>query len=504
MPGSNEYSINPELKTGASTEQLTKAPVPGNPVLLPYKPRNFEEVKAREMYGTEMDRRDNRRFKRYLKSAQGMVDAAHFEASEKARAQAANDYATQQNVARLQAKNPISTTPISAPVKVAEVTPRTEIKPSSVQRIKPTIDWNAIAQQNGFSDMEAVRQWQLKNGLVADGKFGKNSKAKWDSLQQQSPKLVSRQIDNAFDETPIDVINKSSNIQETSDTVSNTSLPYITEEQFRNHKNFRNIYGAPKNHTITIEGKKYPVMATTGLFGNNWGLENDAVYAFDPDTGMIRQVREGVLFGGPSAVGGYKFASGSEWSNALSGMVAEEEWLRTNPAPNKRGSLGGTYTQEYNDWFKKYQTARAGWKKQGGTMNRINYFQQGGAAPQQDIKTQITALVQAAMQGDQKATQQVNQIMEAAKAGDKQAMQIAQIMEQVVKELQGQATSAKWGAKLGYIRSLKYAKGGKTCPACKNGGMPETADKAYIKATKKVEEKACGGKAKKKYFGGLI
>jgi hypothetical protein len=151
--------------------------------------------------------------------------------------------------------------------------------------------------------------------------------------------------------------------------------------------------------------------------------------------------------------------------------------------------LGGGYTQEYNDWFKKYQAARAGWKKQGGIMNRINYFQQGGAAPQQDIKAQVTALVQAAMQGDQKATQQVNQIMEAAKAGDQQAMQIAQIMEQVVKELQGQATSAKWGAKLGYIKSLKYAKGGKTCPACE----------------KKVEMKACGGKkAKKRYFGGLI
>ena len=60
-------------------------------------------------------------------------------------------------------------------------------------------------------------------------------------------------------------------------------------------------------------------------------------------------------------------------------------------------------------------------------MNKINYFQQGGAAPQQqDVKAQVTALVQAAMQGDQKATQQVNQIMEAAKAGDQQAMQIAQ------------------------------------------------------------------------------
>lgn len=120
---------------------------------------------------------------------------------------------------------------------------------------------------------------------------------------------------------------------------------------------------------------------------------------------------------------------------------------------------------------------------------RINYFQNGGATPQQDVKARVAALVQAAMQGDKKATQTVNQIMEAAKAGDQQAMQIAQLMEQVIKELQGQATSAKWGSKLNYIKSLKYAKGGKTCPACE----------------KKVEMKACGGKkAKKRYFGGLV
>jgi hypothetical protein len=114
--------------------------------------------------------------------------------------------------------------------------------------------------------------------------------------------------------------------------------------------------------------------------------------------------------------------------------------------------------------------------KHGGTMNRINYFQQGGAAPQQqDIKAQVTALVQAAMQGDQQATQQVNQIMEAAKAGDQQAMQIAQLMEQVIKEMQGQARAAKYGAKLSYLQSLKCGgkakakkkeKGGRVCPAC--------------------------------------
>jgi hypothetical protein len=125
---------------------------------------------------------------------------------------------------------------------------------------------------------------------------------------------------------------------------------------------------------------------------------------------------------------------------------------------------------------------------------RINYFQQGGAAPQQqDIKAQVVALVQAAMQGDQKATQQVNQIMEAAKAGDQQAIQIAQIMEQVVKEMQGQAVAAKYGAKLNYLQSLKCGgkakakkkeQGGKVCPECEKAAVNK----------KKLITKHSGGK----------
>ena len=136
--------------------------------------------------------------------------------------------------------------------------------------------------------------------------------------------------------------------------------------------------------------------------------------------------------------------------------------------------------------------------KTGGKMNRIKYFQQGGSAQQQgaqDMQQQIVALVQAAMQGDEKANQTVTQIMEAAKAGDQQAVQLAQMIQAVVKQMQGQATSAKWGSKLGYIRSLKYANGGKTCPTCEQGDPI------------KVEEKACGGKAKKakkRYFGGWL
>jgi hypothetical protein len=47
--------------------------------------------------------------------------------------------------------------------------------------------------------------------------------------------------------------------------------------------------------------------------------------------------------------------------------------------------------------------------------------------------------------------------------------------------MQGQATSAKWGSKLQYIKSIKYAKGGKTCPACmREGGETEKNKKVKV------------------------
>lgn len=130
--------------------------------------------------------------------------------------------------------------------------------------------------------------------------------------------------------------------------------------------------------------------------------------------------------------------------------------------------------------------------KKGG---RINYFQQGGAASQQqNMQQQIIQLVQAAMKGDQKATQTIQQVMQAAEQGDQQAMQLAQMIQQVAEQMKGQATIAKWGSKLGYIKNLKYSKGGKTCPSCQKNISTNSLKKSIIK----VEEKACGGKTKKK------
>lgn len=134
------------------------------------------------------------------------------------------------------------------------------------------------------------------------------------------------------------------------------------------------------------------------------------------------------------------------------------------------------YLSEAEKLYKKQTDRLLGFMytkyKQGGTMNKVKYFQKGGQPQtQNDVQRQVEALVEAALAGDQKATQQVNQIMQAAKQGDQQAVQLAQMIQTAAQKLQGQATMNKWGSKLQYIKSLKFAKGGKTCPACmKDGG----------------------------------
>lgn len=150
-----------------------------------------------------------------------------------------------------------------------------------------------------------------------------------------------------------------------------------------------------------------------------------------------------------------------------------------------------TYTPDltYTPYFSNQ--ILIGGHKNGGTlnMNKINYFQEGGAmAPQaaptaapaqagQDIQAQVMQLVQAAMNGDEQATQAIQKIMQAAQQGDQQAAQIAQMIQDVAKQMQGQATAAKYGAKLSYIKSLRsgcpegyevsyHKKGGVLCKEC--------------------------------------
>lgn len=118
--------------------------------------------------------------------------------------------------------------------------------------------------------------------------------------------------------------------------------------------------------------------------------------------------------------------------------------------------------------------------KQGGQMYK---YQQGGQTQQansQGIEQQAIALVQAAMQGDQQASQTIQQIMQAAQQGDQQAVQVAQLLQAVIQKMQG-SRKARLGAKLNYFKQtdecpegqelMYFKKGGEICKVCQGKKM---------------------------------
>lgn len=385
-----------------------------------YQTQDFEQAKMAEMYGTDPSKRDQRRFRRYINSEEGQQEWLAHDAAEHQKylssmdAIVAHRKAQMQNTASTFAAN---VKPALVP-KAAPEAPQTPPPPAAPMKpvVTPRSDaeWNRIAKENGFTDMAEVKAWQAANGLTADGKFGNTSSA---FFKQNSLGKYVRPGSEVIEKQEVPVETPPQQVGFNLET-------YITDNGL-NSKYF--------------DGKRYARVDPNGA-GDFWVDDSGKIF-------------ESTLGGG------------------LGKEISKSSTLQYNSPyywDTKRGKA-------YSSLRSGLADAGATLHKQGGTMNRINYFQQGGAAPQQDIKAQVTALVQAAMQGDQKATQQVNQIMEAAKAGDQQAMQIAQIMEQVVKELQGQAVAAKYGAKLDYLQTLKCGgkakakkkeQGGKVCPAC--------------------------------------
>lgn len=124
----------------------------------------------------------------------------------------------------------------------------------------------------------------------------------------------------------------------------------------------------------------------------------------------------------------------------------------------------------------------------------VEQKQQGGTMGKQDIQKQVVDLVQAAMSGNQEATQQIEQIM-----------QTAQMIQQVIQAMK--TTTAKYGTKLDYIKKLKgdcpdgevkvfLKNGGCLCRKKQEGGEIKEAPKKKMNAVEAFKA-ACGKKLKK-------
>lgn len=423
-----------------------------------YKQRDFETTRKQELYGYNPTKRDTRRFNRYLKSDVGQKDALAFTKAESDAYLKSMDAVKEEAIQRMRntAANfkvtpytPTSTT--ETPAQSVSSTPAQTVQQNPP--VKPVLssrseaEWNRIASEatNGkLKTMEDVKKWQADNGFVGDaidGKFGKNSLAKWAELNPDKvgtvPVIKPRVV------TPVT-------------PTTDQTTPLIPEGHVELSRPDGTTFlqrTTPKSDTsATTPTTKFSLdaFATANNLTDFRNFNGKRVVRYDP-------LGRGDWF--------VDEQGNSYQADGLLGTLGEQI-----PADDHRYNT--ELQRKFNTMHSQIQAA---YQKQGGTMNRINYFQQGGAAPQQDMQQQVIALVQAAMQGDQKATETVNKIMEAAKAGDQQAVQIAQMIQQVAQQMQGQATTAKYGAKLNYLQSLKCGgktkakkkeQGGKVCPEC--------------------------------------
>lgn len=534
-----------------------------------YRPKEFNKnEQLLSMYGTKASLRDKRRFNRYWNSEQRQKDEAQHYQNELIKSQKSwDEFKTryQEYLAQPKAEKP---TLVPKPeVKQPQAVPQSVSQSVSVQ-VSPY--WENVAKTKGFNSAQEVAEWQKANGLVADGKFGPKSQAKWDSLMPTVSKygfanpLMYSATAKLYNSSDWDQVLSRlewahSNGYGDDILLDDNGLLHVQQSHMANplylHQtsdaDFKSVFSPqpvsqPVAEEVIDPEEERRKQFETSMSDEDWAREFESKYDLKNPLSLykasqyrnyekfLKRYYPNAITTGDSSrswIGiktEYEPGKYQYWLENPYDLITIEDldkyWGFKKPAngPGKININDVEYdVREYDEAispiklnaFKSgnwmvYDSDKGMWRKvvntekglgisphgepvykQGGKMNKIKYFQNGGAVPQQDVKQQVIALVQAAMQGDQKATEAVNNIMEAAKAGDPKATQLAQMITEVAKQMQKQAVTAKWGSKLDYIRELKNPKKEKTCKDC----------------DKKVEMKACGGKkAKKRYFGGLI
>lgn len=158
---------------GSPSQQQTSVPEV-------YQTKTFDrDAKLKEMYGTNASKRDVRKFNKYWNSDQRWADQDAFEAAEHQKY--TNSLDNRWNALHEQMKQK-TTSFVNGVQGFVDQSP----KQNQSQNAKPfnTNYWLAEAQKvnPAFKSIQDVKDWQAANGLVDDGKFGKNSIAKWNEL----------------------------------------------------------------------------------------------------------------------------------------------------------------------------------------------------------------------------------------------------------------------------------------------------------------------------------
>jgi hypothetical protein len=202
------------------------------------------------------------------------------------------------------------------PVVPQQKTPQKKAPQKKAPVVKTTTSndyWLQRAKEFGFNSIDEVKAWQQQHGLFVDGKFGNNSAAKWYELRRGKVQKDPHSKDGKFSEEAYHPDVNTPAKSSTPAVSSPGSKPAAQQNAFKNHPNFRRAYSGRLGHTaptsINIDGVEYPIAVTTGMYGNNLGIENDHTYAYDPKTGKIRKLKEDFTGAVRSS---YGFEEGSE------------------------------------------------------------------------------------------------------------------------------------------------------------------------------------------------
>ena len=309
------------------------------------------------------------------------------------------------------------------------------------QKLQNDAYWLSVAQKvnPNFKSLQDVMDWQEANGLVVDGKFGKNSLAKWEENKLNSTELLRLDQKEHFGNF---------------------------EETYNRYKDIKaaNKPTSKKNSFLTnlILGGAMAADPSI-MIASGWRQNEDGNFVQDQqDDPGVKALRNNLAVLGGLVTAGTTGALLTPTMTAGSGVpalrqtagIASKKILPSygNALYDKAGNLIRFWKQ--GGHIKKHQ--------QGGTMNE-----------QEQIIRQV---IQGINQGDP-------QIMQALSSLDKQQQQailqsIAQLAQQgdqeavkAINKIQNPQT-AKLGTKLNYIKRLKGAcPEGEELQYYKEGGM---------------------------------
>ena len=297
---------------------------------------------------------------------------------------------------------------------------------------------NAAQKVNpNFKSLQDVMDWQKANGLVVDGKFGKNSLAKWNELKTNQG-LVDR-----------------TQTTEQSQNVSNNTASQINTSKKRwwdgfNQTNEKLVWNWRSPYLLTNEMQlKDGSGKTVDIRVDN----NDQSWAIDRVTGKMRKIREG-------SQGEFKDFDG--------------DWIDILPEHGVFKKHGGRITKHQQGGAMNEQEQIIRQVIQGINQGDPQIMQALSSLDKQQQQAILQSIAQLAQQGDQEAANAIN-------------------------KLQNPQT-AKLGTKLSYIKRLKgvcpegtekiYLKsGGCMCQKVAKAQEGTKADKNTIEQWKKDRKK---------------